>query len=338
MNITTAIYRSKLLSELYCKVSQLRNPGFKKEIERRAQLDLFDYKGIAQPLPKCYYEICTDNNCFGIGWSLRQYVESKASYINALAEHGYFFGTYVQEVERVTWAKKLLTFSDVRKEHIVAVINNKDVYPIGPYIHYAPDYYDEKKLAAVKQELGRTLLVFFSHSGTGESVSFDLDALIEKINSIKKRFQSIVISLFWSDINPEIETRLLTEGYRIFSSGHRYDFYFLSRQKTMIKLADVTMSNSTGTHLAYCSYLNKPHWIVRQVIKSKALNEKGAANIAIAEMMGKDIVNQQENEELYQTFAEYSEILTNKQKQVCDKYFGLSYVRTVDEMKELLRY
>lgn len=337
MSFANFVYGSKPLSWLYCKVSQWKNPAFKAEVERRAKLDLFDYKGIAQPLPKCYYEPLTDNNCFGIGWSIRQYIGSSKNYINALAEHGYFFGTYVQEMEKITYAKKLLTFSDVRKKHIESVIKDKEVYPIGPYVHYAPDYYDEKRFAEEKEKLGRTLLVFFSHSGTGESVSFDLDALIEKINSIRKEFKTVVISLFWSDINPDIEKRLIGEGYKIFSSGHRYDYYFLSRQKTMIKLADMTMSNSTGTHLAYCSYLNKPHWIVRQEIKTIALDEKGVANIAISEMQRKDIVNQQENDELYKAFAEYNEVLTEEQRMVCDKYFGLSYVRSVDEMKEILK-
>lgn len=337
MSITNTIYSSKMLCWLYCKVSQLRYLGFKQEVERRSRLDLFDYKGIAKPLPKCYFEINTDNNCFGIGWSLRQYAGVKKSYCNALVEHGYFFGTYVQEVEKKTFTKNLLTFGDVRKAHIEAVVKDKDVYPIGPYIHYAPDYYDEERFAEEKKRLGRTLLVFFSHSGTGESVSFDLDALIERINSIRKDFQTVVISLFWSDINPEIEKRLKAEGYLIFSSGHRYDYYFLSRQKTMIKLADMTMSNSTGTHLAYCSYLNKPHWIVRQEIKTKALNKAGEGNMAISEMMSKDVVNQQENEELYQAFAEYEESLTNEQKRVCDKYFGLSYIRTKEEIFSLIK-
>lgn len=337
MNIQKIVYKLKLLSWLYCEASQWQNLGFKKEVERRAKLDIFDYKEIAQPLPKCYYEPLTDNNCFGIGWSIRQYVGSKKKFINALAEHGYFFGTYVQEMEKITYAHKLLTFSDVRKEHIEAVIKDKKVYPIGPYVHYAPDYYDEKRFGEEKAKLGKTLLVFFSHSGTGESVSFDLDALIEKINSIKSGFKTVVISLFWSDINPDIEKRLLGEGYKIFSSGHRYDYYFLSRQKTMIKLADVTMSNSTGTHLAYCSYLNKPHWIVRQEINVKALNAKGLGNMAISEMMAKDPVNLKENNDMYEVFAEYREELTEEQKALCDKYFGLSYIRTVDEMKEIIR-
>ena len=69
MSLASTIYKSKLLSALYCKVSQVRAPGFKKEVNRRATLDIFDYQGIAQPLPKCYHELLTDNNCFGIGWS-----------------------------------------------------------------------------------------------------------------------------------------------------------------------------------------------------------------------------------------------------------------------------
>ena len=336
MNISNIVYSSKLLSLLYCKISQLRNSDFKKEVERRAKLDIFDYKDIAQPLPKCYYEPLTDNNCFGIGWCIRQYVGSKKKYINALAEHGYFFGTYVQEAEKITWAKKLLTFSDVRKQHIEAVVKGKEIIPIGPYIHYAPDYYDKMRYKELKSKLGRTLLVFFSHAGTGQSVQFDLDALIEKINSVRKDFQTVVISLFWSDINPDIEKRLKDEGYLLFSSGHRYDYYFLSRQKTMIKLADVTMSNSPGTHIAYCSYLNKPHWLVRQEIKFADVNSIGAANTAIVEMQTKDFVNRQEKEELYHTFSEYSTTLTEEQKKICNKIFGLNKVRSKEELRDML--
>lgn len=336
MNITNIVYGSKLLSLLYCKASQLRNSNFKKEVERRAKLDIFNYKEIAQPLPKCYYEPLTDNNCFGIGWSFRQYIGSKKKYINALTEHGYFWGAYVQESESVTYADKLLTFGDVRKKHIESVIKDKEVIPIGPYVHYAPDYYDEDRFAEEKKKLGRTLLVFFSHSGTGEQVSFDLDFIIGKINSIRSDFQTVVISIFWSDINPEVEKRLHEEGYLIFSSGHRYDYYFLSRQKTMIKLADATMSNFVSTHIAYCACFNKPHWAVRQQIDVKALDAKGAANVAIDEMMAKDPFNQQEQEEMFQAFSDYSPVLTDNQRKVCDKYFGLSNIRSIEGMKMIL--
>lgn len=337
MSLQQTVYKSKFLSKLYCKFSQLRAAGFNEEVEKRAKLDIFDYKNVAQPLPKCYYEPLTDNNCFGIGWSLRQYIGSKKDYINSLVEHGYFWGAYVQEMEKVTYAKKILTFGDVRKDHIKSVIKDKEVIPIGPYIHYAPDYYDENRYSEEKIKLGKTLLVFFSHSGTGQSVSFDLDYLIKKIDSVREDFKTVVISIFWSDINPEVEKRLKDEGFLIFSSGHRYDHYFLSRLKTMIKLSDVTMSNFASTHIAYCSCLNKPHWIVRQDIDIKALNEVGAANLAIDKMMAKDPSNLQEQEEMYKVFAEYNPVLTEDQKRVCNKYFGLSYIRSVEEMKEIIK-
>ena len=336
MGLQEVVYKSKNLSRLYCMVSQIRSMGFKNEIERRSRLNLFDYKQIAQPLPKCYYEILTDNNCFGIGWSLRQYAGSKKQYINALVEHGYFFGSYVQEMEKITYAKKILTFGNIRKSHIEDIIRNKDVYPIGPYVYYAPDYYDEERFLEEKKKLGKTLLVFFSHSGTGESVSFDLDGLIEKINSVRGGFDTIVVSLFWSDINPEIEKRLKDEGYLIFSSGHRYDYYFLSRQKTMIKLADVTMSNSVGTHLAYCSCFNKPHWLITQKIETKALNSQGEKNVAIASMISKD-GGKKEGDEFRNAFADYTEELSASQRELCDMYFGLSYVRTKEEMADLIK-
>lgn len=331
------VYKHKSLCWLYCKISQLRYPKFKGEVERRAKLDLFDYEQIAQPLPKCFYEPCNDNNNFGIGFSIRQYIGSNKDYIDALLEHGYFFGTYVQNKEKIIYTDKLLTFSDVRKEHIEAVIKNKLVYPIGPYIHYAPNYYDEMRLKEEKAKLGKTLLVFFFHSSTGVRVSFDLDALITKINSIRKYFQTVVISLYWSDINPEIVDRLKNEGYKIFSSGHRYDYYFLSRQKTMIQLADVTMSNGIGTHIAYCTYLGKPHWLIRQEIEEKALTEKGALNIKISQSIEKDPVAEQETNVFYTAFSEYSESLSDSQKTICERFFGFNRVRSVEEMNKILR-
>lgn len=120
------------------------------------------------------------------------------------------------------------------------------------------------------------------------------------------------------------------------SSGHRYDYYFLSRQKTMIKLADMTMSNSLGTHLAYCTYLQKPHWIIRQKIDSKALDTTGEANLKIEKKLNEDPIAEYEQNEVLQEFETYSPTLTTKQKEICDKYFGFEHIRSKEEMKSLL--
>lgn len=336
MNIANIIYSNKNLSRLYCKISQLRFPNFEKEVERRAKLDIFDYKDIAQPLPKCYFELCTDNNCFGIGYCIRQYMGSKQRFIDALAEHGYFFGSYVQEMEKVSFTKKLLTFGDIRKKHIEAKVDGKDVICIGPYIHYAAPYYDHERFQKEKNKLGKMLLVFFSHSGTGQTVEFDVDYLISKIEEVRSLFDNVVISLFWSDITPILVKKLTGMGYKIFSSGHRYDYYFLSRQKTIINLADMTMSNSVGTHIGYCTYLGKPHWIIRQHITKKSLNSIGTANIAISERLSKDSANTEELETFYKAFSEYHSELTSEQKAIASKFFGFNHIKSVEEMKTIL--
>ena len=60
----------------------------------------------------------------------------------------------------------------------------------------------------------------------------------------------------------------------VVTAGYIMDPLFLSRLKSIIQLSDLTMSNNVGTHLGYCIYLNKPHWIVRQKIGNTSHNQK----------------------------------------------------------------
>jgi len=331
-----SIYSSKTLSYFACLLTRILHPDYQKEVKKRGELDLFDYKGVANPLPKYFEEILTDNNCFGMGRALRQYANIKANYINSFVEHGYFFGDYVQQMEKITFAKQILTFGEIRKKHIEKQINDKKIIPIGPYIHYASYFCNEEEMANLKKKLGRTLLVFFSHAATGCSVSFDLDYIISKIEDVRSGFDTVVISLFWSDITDEMVAALEKKGYIIFSAGHRYDYNFLARQKTVIALADATMSNNIGTHIAYCTYMGKPHWIVRQEVKYSSKDGKGEGNLNVVKQIKQDVSSAMEKEELMNTFAKYNEYLTDEQRSVASKYFGFEYVRTPEQMREIL--
>jgi hypothetical protein len=305
-------------------------------VERRCSYDIFDYKRIAQPLPKYFEEIVTDNNCFGMGRVLRQYAGIKSSYINSIVEHGYFWGEYVPELEKITFAKQILTFGDIRKQQIETQIKNKKIIPIGPYIHYAPYFYNEDKTKELKKKFGKTLLVFFSHAATGCSVNFDLNYIISKIEEIRNEFDTVIISIFWSDITEEIVNTLEDRGYVVFSAGHRYDYNFLSRQKTIISLSDVTMSNNIGTHIAYCTYMGKPHWIVRQEVTYSSKDGKGQGNLDIVKKIKKDTSSALEKEEMMKTFAEYRIQLSEEQKSVASKYFGFNHIMSSEQIRELI--
>ena len=330
------IYKSRFLSALACFITRVRYRNFNKEVEKRASCDIFDYKRIAQPLPKYFEEILTDNNCFGMGRNLRIYSGVKNHYITSFVEHGYFFGKYVPRQETITFAKQILTFGDIRKETLESQVKNKRIIPIGPYIHYAPLFYNEVKMTELKKKLGRTLLVFFSHAATGCSVNFDVDYIVSKIESIRDKFDTVIISLFWSDISSDIVRILEEKGYIIFSAGHRYDYYFLSRQKTIISLADVTMSNNIGTHIAYCTYMGKPHWIVRQEITYVSKNGGGEGNLSIVKQIKQDPSSFNEKEELMNTFADYKDCLSDEQKRVASKYFGFNHIKSQKQMRNIL--
>ena len=334
--LVKVINSSKILSSLFCLILRIKNRYYVKEVSQRASADIFDYHSIARPLPKYYSEILTDNNCFGIGYSLRQYAGIRKSYCDALIEHGYFFGDYVSDQEKITFAKQILTFGDIRVQHLREKAGIDNAVAIGPYIHYAKPYYDEVKMLEEKKRLGKVLLVFFQHSATDCSVSFDVDYIISKIDSIKDKFDTVVISLFWSDINPEIEARLKKENYLIFSSGHRYDYNFLSRQKTMIMLSDMTMSNSVGTHIAYCTYLGKPHWLIKQEVKEVANSKLGMANRIIDQGIDANPIAIKEKNDFYESFAEYSDILTDQQITIASKYFGFKHIKTGEQIRKLI--
>ena len=105
--------------------------------------------------------------------------------------------------------------------------------------------------------LGRTLLVFPSHGIIGVTATFNNDEFIEEIERVRKDFDTVLISLYWTVVlNPDLVASYEALGYKIVTSGHRFDLNFLSRQRSFIELADYTMSNNLGTHVGYCIHLN----------------------------------------------------------------------------------
>lgn len=304
------------------------------EILRRSTLDIFNYKELSNPLSRYFSEIVFDNNFFGIGHSLKEYC-GLASSLNAYIEHGYFFGSYVPEDEEKWFVSNIISFSKQRKKYIMERAS-KNVILIGPYIHYAEDFIDNSNFSELKKKYGKVLLVFPSHAATGASVEFDINKMIDNIESIRKEFDTVIISLFWSDAQNNERVELYEKmGYKIFCAGHRYDPYFLSRQKSIIKLADMTMSNDIGTHIGYCIYLEKPHWIARQKVYEVVLDNTGARNVS-AHSDEETKLSDKERDEVARAFCEYSQAITENQRKVINKYWGLEEIKSSEELKALL--
>lgn len=307
-------------------------------ISQRKNLSIFDYKDLIKDIPYPAEELVIDNNLYGLAYWLKKYAglpTNKST--NCYIEHGLFFGSLVRPEEWQWFTPNIITYGDTRKRHIEARKINKNVILIGPFIHYADKYISDEDFLNLKKKLGKVLLVFPSHSIKQVSSFYDGDEFINFIEYIKKDYDTVLISLYWLDaLRPEIVSMYENMGYRIVTSGHRYDYNFLSRQRTIIELADYTISNSVGSHLGYCIYLNKPHTVFNQQISFEGKTMK-EYNIYKNVRNNDELVTElKEKQELIDYFSKYSICISQKQRDIVDKYWGTSYIKTRDQLRNVL--
>ena len=132
------------------------------------------------------------------------------------------------------------------------------VFSVGPYIHYAKEWYDELEIAEIKKTIGKMLLIMLPHSI--EKIQRDfykkrfIDEAIEKYGG---DFDCIWLCVLWIDVNDSICDYAEKRGVHIVSAGLRFDNMFNNRLKTIINLCDTMICGDIGTFVQYALYLNK---------------------------------------------------------------------------------
>ncbi|GEM_PF-177866 len=296
--------------------------------------DIFDYQAIIDgPTLFTAKEYYRGNSYYGIGQKLREYSGYKKP-INACLEHGVYFGDYINEKETInSGLNGLITFSAYRKK-MLDKRSDVPVHAIGPYIHYANLLLTNEEMAAKKIKLRKTLLFFPDHSVDRVISDFDTGSLIEEIKQFAKEhnFQTVVVCLFYKDILLGRAKEYEDEGFIVVTNGYRQDPHFLDRQKTFISLADYTASNAVGTHIGYCVHLGKGHLIFNQEINYNAYTK---ADMAVVTESFDDTVQHEKND-VKGYFVDYSPTITEEQRWIADKYWGLSRVKSPEVMLEIL--
>ncbi|MCR6508187.1 hypothetical protein M1B78_08425 [Bacteroides sp. KH569_7] len=311
---------------------------FFQEIADRKKVSLFNYTKLIEPLPYVPTELVIDNNLYGIAYALKKYagIDTNKS-LDAYIEHGIFFGNLVRDEQKIWNVSQNITFSNIRKKHLLDSKIQKEILPIGPFIHYAESLLNDDELKELKSKMGRVLLVFPSHSIIGVNSSFSHDDFIKEIERIRKDFDTVLVSLYWVDAcKLNILQTYEAKGYKVVTSGHRYDLYFLCRQKALIQLADFTMSNSVGTHVGYCIYLNKPHYIYQQKIKNVGINERLQKHFDAVRNEEQLLTEEKEKNEIFSLFSKYQENISEEQYAIVDKYWGVSLLLSSDRLRDKL--
>lgn len=280
-----------------------------------------------------------DNRHYGHFNVFRNFCDyNNTSYI--LIEHGLHFGGYVPNYEISNNSPAIITFGDYSYKYIREK-TSKPILKVGPYIHYAKNLYTDEFINYIKAILGKTLLVFPMHSIDKVYYEYNIEEFMMHIEGLKRKynFETIIICMYWKDIELGINKYYEDKGYKVVSAGHRNNnISFLNRLKTIISISDYTISNSLGTHTGYCVYLNKPHQIFNQniIIKGKDENslkiefDKRGNNF-------EDLYNE-EKRLFYNVFNEFNLNITKEQYEICNKYWGFDCIRTQEEMKDIMQF
>ena len=274
-------------------------------------------------------EFHPSNDFYGNATVLKQFVEFPQNYqIKAAIEHGPFLEDFVWNVDIVAPVPALL-FPASARVALLRKKTNKALFAIGPMLNYAPHYLDEITLETERQRLKKNLLVFPAHSTHHVNAKYDIYNYCKMLETIGKDFSTIRVCLYWKDILHGHAEAYLEHGFECVTAGHIYDPLFLSRLKSIIDLATVTTSNEIGTHIGYCILMEKPHYFYNDSVKYKSTSEIILKRDR-QEFKGED-------RELSVKFSELSEDITPSQKELIDKYWGLSDIKSVEEVQMIFQ-
>lgn len=142
------------------------------------------------------------------------------------------------------------------------------VYNVGPYILYAKKYYDDDTFAEMKEKYGKTLLLFPAHKYEKAEVSYDEAKFVKDVmDKFKDDYDTILISVYWYDVDDSIYERFEAEGAKLVSAGFREDPNFIVRLRAIMEFSNLVASNMTGSYIGYSKALRIPFYMFEERAK-----------------------------------------------------------------------
>jgi hypothetical protein len=303
---------------------------FKEEIDKRANLSFGDIEGLANYInlySPFTNEIHKANDYYGHATILKKFLGLNNNHsFKFVMEHGVYLDDQVASIDLDNKFSTIITCSSYRKP--VLKKHYKKVYTIGPYFHYAEHLLSEDKLRKEKKRLGKTLLVFPSHSAPGIEAKFSVENLCQQIKGLKKEFETIRICLYWQDVLKGAAEIYQSYGFECVSAGHVIDPNFLNRLKTIIELSDETASNDIGASIGYCILMNKPHFILKQPLHFKGTKYQ----VGLVE----EYHSSKTYKEIMSAFSKRQNKITKEQNRVTDFFWGTKDIKTRREILKIV--
>lgn len=295
------------------------------EMNYRKNIDIFDYKRLAQNTSFFSPYEHGENMLYGHNKVLRKYLNAedktmlKEAILHSIDPNIYhLFNANEVDVDN-KYSNKVYIASSIGNEIIKQYLPDKEIIVIGNYMKYVDDLLKPEEYYKIKKKIGKTLLIFPLHSSPHSEIKYNISKFLEKIDIYKEKFNTILFCVYWSDILKERHRIFIDRGYKVVTAGCAGDSNFLSRLKSIIKLSDMVMSNGVGSHIGYTVHLNKPFYLFFQEFEydSQSMNALTKERKECLDIFNKNLVDKTLKE-----FGEYKEYLTVENKNFVNKYWG----------------
>lgn len=296
---------------------------------KRKKLKLTDVDLLTQDLKNNYNEFLNAEIGFwySMNVTLKSYAKLPLNYkIHAFLEHGVMLTDYVEDSFRADKYLPSIVSSKYRVNILKKEKTFNGAYAIGPYIHYAQPLLDKNQYKIEKEQLGKTLLVFPSHSTEAYISKFDYEGFCNEIKKYSDDFDSVRICLYYKDIQLNRHKFYQKNGFEVVTAGHANDYYFMPRLRSIIELSDMTMSNDIGSHLGYCIYLNKPYF----------LDLNYTYEVDPTDTSAKLLKKNDNAKQIYNLFSHFDEKINKSQFELISYLWGFDEVKSNTELKKLI--
>ena len=292
------------------------------EVQRLSKVDYFDHDELLKGeyvTPMFFNAV----SLYGNYKAITNLTHHKFNFLLDYLEHGVCFYDTPESTRLMGYAdrigiKNIYTYSNHRKKFIEKYLQSnklhKNVIAVGPYIKGASNFHTKENLEKIKLQYGKILLVYPCHSIDNVIAQYDISLLINEIDKRASDFDNVFVCLYWKDLMDKDKTQqYINKGYTIVCNGLGSDPHFLSRQKDLLMLADMVITNGLGTHIGYAVCLQKPVYFFKQ--SKHHTNAQG-------QLLNSN-KNIEETEKLFiEAFQDYSFSITPKQIELVEKYWG----------------
>lgn len=303
---------------------------YKQEIAKRSKLKLSDIVPLSKKInlfSPFTPELHPPNDWYGHAKILKQFLSLPQNYqFKFILEHGIYLTEQVADADLETDLPTIITYCDYRAKILKKYRQN--VFSIGPFIHYANSFLSDSDVKKEKARLGKSILVFPSHSTAEINFDFNRKWFLKQVQKISKKFDTIRICLYWVDVLRDGYKFYQNLGYECVTAGHILDPLFLPRLKSLMMVSDLTIANDASTTSGYSVYMSKPHIIFHQQAKiSGSRNEVSLV---------KDFWQSEPYIKVLEEFSKVSFKITPRQRNLVNTYWGLDQIKTKKELKSIV--